>query len=110
MKNKLFKLSSVLEVLGANGYWKDNLKVDRLLIERNRCPKCDAYLVYVGFSNPTEYRAYAVCEKCDLAKRFWTETARSASFKKQVLPSRIHRTDKRKRADAPTSAQLNLNT
>lgn len=65
--------SEVLAGLKEKGYWNDLLSIDRIMIERHRCPKCDANLVYRGLSNPIEYKAFGVCEDCDHARLFWTE-------------------------------------
>lgn len=80
------KFSTVKTEL-AGVFWQDHLSIDKRLIESNQCPnkRCREFLTYRGFSNQTEYRAYGVCERCDYAKLFWTETAAAATAKKSFI-------------------------
>lgn len=71
-----YKFSELSALTSEKGYWEDStLKIDRILIENNKCPKCKEKLIYRGFANPAEYVAFGICEKCDYARRFWTEKA-----------------------------------
>jgi hypothetical protein len=66
------------------GFWEDYLSLDRLIIEGKTCPKCWKSLEYKGFSNVDEYRAFGVCNPCEFAKLFWTESVSSAAVKKKI--------------------------
>lgn len=74
-----------LQNLTKEGFWSDNLRIDRIMIESHTCPTCWKPLQYQGFSNVSEYRAYGVCQPCGFVKRFWTETADLNAFKKKIL-------------------------
>ncbi|HRH45873.1 MAG TPA: hypothetical protein PKY82_29795 [Pyrinomonadaceae bacterium] len=77
-------LFAEIKNLKFEGFWSDLISIDRILITANFCPKCHRSLVYQGWSNPTEYRAYGICEQCEFAKLFWIETVQISSFKKKV--------------------------
>lgn len=82
--NREYKLSELLVILKERRWWSDDLRIDRIIVERHKCPDCKGSLEYRGFSNPNEYRAFGVCESCDYARRFWTETSDSATSKKNL--------------------------
>lgn len=77
-------LFTEIRALPKQGFWSDLISIDRTIITANFCPKCHCSLVYQGWSNPEQYRAYGVCETCQFAKLFWTETVPLASFKKKI--------------------------
>jgi len=68
---------------GLKGFWADSLSLDKRMIENNFCPKCRKNLVYKGFSNPTLYKAFGICEPCEFARLFWTEPAVLAGGKRR---------------------------
>jgi hypothetical protein len=55
---------------GFPGFWSDLVKIDRHIVERNKCDGCKKYFVYVAWSNATEYRAFGVCDACKRAKLY----------------------------------------
>lgn len=65
-------------------FWNDDLSLDRRIIENRFCPHCRRPFAYSGVSNKSEYRAYGVCEPCDFAKLFWTETAARQARKARI--------------------------
>lgn len=68
---------------GLKGFWEDSLSLDKRLIERKICPKCKKRnLVYRGFSCPTAYKAFGICEPCEFAELFWTEPVTFVKAKK----------------------------
>lgn len=73
---------SALQAEQTGKFWTDEVSLDRLLIERNRCPKCKKGFIYRGVSNKDEYHAYGMCEKCDVAELFWKESPAFANTKK----------------------------
>ena len=89
MKNRhitpaIRELFAQVQNLKSNGFWSDSISIDRLMITANICPKCKKSLIYQGWSNREEYRAYGICEQCQFAKLFWTETVPFSSFKKKI--------------------------
>lgn len=63
------------------GFWSDSVPLDKLIIERKRCPKCKNFLVYNGLSNATVYLALGICFSCEFAKLFWKEPSVLAEIK-----------------------------
>lgn len=73
-----------IEKLKIQGFWLDELRMERLMIESHVCQVCRKPLNYQGLSNATEHRAYGVCEPCGFARYFWTEGAGFFAFKKRI--------------------------
>jgi hypothetical protein len=64
---------------GLAGCWADDVRVDRVVVESNTCPSCLKSLEYRGWSNPTVYRAFGICEPCGYAREFFVERAKAAA-------------------------------
>lgn len=79
MKSKPFNKKD-----GTGDCWVDVVSVDQTLIERNKCPKCKRKLIYKGFSNITWYFAFGICEACEYAKLFWSNSVAAAGAKKRL--------------------------
>lgn len=71
-----------------NGFAPDFQRIDEILIGNNRCPDCRKNLVYKGFSNDAEYKAFGICEPCDYARHFWTEKVEIAISKRKFSDRR----------------------
>ncbi len=69
---------------GLKGYWSDSIRIDRIVIEANYCPKCHRSLEYVAFANADFYRSFGICEKCRFAREFWLDSAMFAAYKKRI--------------------------
>ena len=62
---------NLLTRLFEEGYARDFVTIDKILIEGKRCP-CGKNFRYDAVSNSTEYLTFGWCE-CGNFERFWTE-------------------------------------
>lgn len=78
------KITTLTEVKQQTAsFGTDNIRLDKLMIEVCLCPNCRRPFKYLGVSNSTEYRAYGICEDCDLAKLYSVERCELKEFKQQ---------------------------
>ena len=76
-------LFAEIKTLTSRGFWADEIRIDRILVEAKRCPKCRKPLAYQAFSNRSETQTFGVCEKCEYAAQFWLDGVRFAAAKKE---------------------------
>ena len=59
-----------LEELTTRGFWKDDVMVDRLIVQKNKCLHCRKNLKYLAFSDIHGTLSFGVCTDCDYVERF----------------------------------------
>lgn len=75
------------KTLKERGFWVDDISVNRMIVERKKCPKCKNFLEYRGFANAHETRTFGVCLSCEFAKQFWLDSPVFAAAKRNISRS-----------------------
>jgi transposase-like protein len=81
---KKYNFSDILAFVWKEKLWADSLELERIMIERHKCPRCKENLVYKGYSSSVKHFVFGVCEDCDYAQHFWTESMAQRAYKKKV--------------------------
>lgn len=76
-----------IKTLKDRGFWVDEIRIDRMIVEANTCPKCWKPLEYRAFSNAQETRTFGMCEPCEFAKQFWLDNPVFAAAKRNISRS-----------------------
>lgn len=83
LKDEIIQLFAAIKG-GLDGYWKDEIPIDKVIVESKYCPKCHQYLEYRSYSNIEFNRVFGICEKCEYAKEFYLNPPFMTNFKKAV--------------------------
>jgi hypothetical protein len=73
------------EITGkSEGWFADEVEINRTVIEANTCPHCWKPLEYAGRTNFVIFQNFGICRACRFAKLFWTEGGELSQAKKRI--------------------------